>query len=187
MASNSASPEGRLEEYREYLRLLARLQLDPRLRGKIDDSDLVQETLLKAYQARDRFTWRGEAELAAWLRAILTNTLRDSLRRYQAGARDVALEQSLEAGIDESSARLEAWLASEQLSPAQRLVRQEELLGLAQALAKLPADQRTALEMRHLQGYSLAEISAHLGRTRAAVAGLLRRGLERLRELLQHD
>jgi RNA polymerase sigma-70 factor (ECF subfamily) len=180
------APAGNLDRYREYLHLLARRHLQPRLQSKLDASDVVQQTLLKAHQNLDQFRGQGEAELAAWLRRILANTLADAAREFGGGKRDVGREQSLEAALHESSVRLEALLGSPPSSPSTGAMRHEALTRLAAALAQLPEDQRTAVELHHLQGCSLAEVAAFLGRSDRAVAGLLRRGLQKLRDLL-HD
>jgi RNA polymerase sigma-70 factor, ECF subfamily len=184
MAQEAAPAGEALQRHRDYLCLLARLHLNPRLRGKLDPSDVVQQTLLKAHQNLHQFRGRGETERAAWLRQILANVLADALREFGGAKRDVALEQSLEAALQESSARLEAFLSPEASSPSQRAMRHEQFQHLAVALARLPQDQRTVVELHHLHDWSVAEIAGHLGRTEAAVAGLLRRGLKKLRELL---
>jgi RNA polymerase sigma-70 factor (ECF subfamily) len=176
-----------LEQFRDYLRLLARLQLDDRLRGKLDASDLVQQALLKAHQALGQFRGRTEAEQAVWLRQILARTMANAVRDLGRAKRDVALERSLEASLGNSSARLEAWLVAEQSSPSQQAERNEQLIHLAQSLTTLPEPQREVLLLRHCQGWSLAQISQHLGRSRAAVASLLRRGLKQLREHLREQ
>lgn len=185
MASDRPSLTKPLEHFREYLRLLARLQIDPRLRAKLDPSDLVQETLLKAHEKRDQFRGQSDAELAGWLRQILANQLAEALRRFRRQQRDVDLEKSLEAAIEESSARIQRWLSLDQVGPGQQALRNEQLLQLGEALAELPDDQRAAVEMRHLQGYAVARISEEMARTIPAVTGLLRRGMKKLRELMK--
>ena len=175
-----------LEGYRNYLRLLAGAQLDPRLRGKLDPSDVVQQTLARAHTKAEQFRGATEAERAAWLRQILANQLAAAVRRHlAAGKRDAGRERSLHAALEDSSARLEALLAAEQTSPSDRAVRHEELRRLAEALAALPEDQRQAVELHHLRGLPVEEAARELGRSESAVGGLLRRGLKRLRELMR--
>jgi RNA polymerase sigma-70 factor (ECF subfamily) len=173
-----------LERYREYLRTLARLQLDDRLRGKLDPSDVVQQTLLEAHQARDKLRGLNEAQLAAWLRRALANNLADEARRLGAQARDVGRERPLAQAVDESSARLESLLAAEHSSPSHQAVRQEDLLRLAEALGRLAEDQRAAVELHHLEGRTLAETAQAMGRSRSAVASLVFRGLRNIRQRL---
>jgi RNA polymerase sigma-70 factor (ECF subfamily) len=174
-----------LERFRAYLRLLARLHLDPRLQGKLDPSDVVQQTLLQAHQALEQFRGTRDAERAAWLRQILARNLAMAVRDFARAKRDLARERSLEAALAESSSRLGAWLAAEQSSPSEKAERNEQALRLAEALEQLPEAQREALVLQHWQGWSLAQIGEHLGRSPEAVAGLLKRGLKQLRCLLQ--
>jgi RNA polymerase sigma-70 factor (ECF subfamily) len=175
----------RLERCREYLRMLARLQLSPKLQGKLDASDVVQQTLLSAHANRDQFRGRTEAEFLAWLRQILANHLAGAVRQFGAGVRDIGRERSLEAKLEDSAVRLDAWLAADQSSPSQRVMREELHLRLADALGKLPEDQRVAVELHHLKGRTVAEAAELMGRPKPAVVGLLFRGLKRLRQLLE--
>jgi RNA polymerase sigma-70 factor (ECF subfamily) len=178
------SPDRPLDVYRDYLRLLARIQLGPRLKAKMDASDIVQQTILQAHEARDFFRGKTEPEKLAWLRTILANVLAAAARQFETQARDVRQERSLDAQLELSASRMESLLAADQTSPSQGAVRSEELLRLAAALGSLPEDQRLAVELHHLKGLSVADVAESLGRTRAAVVGLLFRGLKRLRELL---
>jgi RNA polymerase sigma-70 factor (ECF subfamily) len=175
----------RLEQYREYLRLLARLQLAPHLRVKLDPSDVIQETMLDAYRKIEQFEGQQSAQFAAWLRTILARNLAMGVRRFARPGRDLHKEQSLQAALEHSSICLENWLGDKQPSPHQLMERNERVLHLAQALAKLPDDQRLAVEMKHLEGLSVAEISREMQRSEIAVAGLLRRGVQKMRELLE--
>jgi RNA polymerase sigma-70 factor (ECF subfamily) len=173
-----------LERYRDYLRLLARMQLDPRLRARVDASDIVQQTFLQAQQALGEFRGGTDGELAMWLRQILARNLAHALRDHRRDCRDIGRERSLEAALDASSVRLERWLAAEQSSPSHQAQRHEELLRLAQTLAGLPEAQREAIVLHYWQGWTTAQIGQHLDRSPAAVAGLLKRGLKELRRHL---
>jgi RNA polymerase sigma-70 factor (ECF subfamily) len=186
--SHPVNPEDwQLERFRDYLRLLARVQLGPRLQAKLDPSDLVQQTLLEAFQNRDQCRGTSDGERAAWLRRILARNLADALRAFGQEKRDLNRERSLEDALQSSSVRLEAWLASDQASPSEEAQRQERALRLAHALAGLPEAQREALVLQYWHGWTLAQIGEHLDRTRTAVAGLLKRGLKKLRQDLQDE
>ena len=174
----------RLERFRDYLRILTRVQLGTAWIGRIDPSDLVQQTLLEAYQKRDQFRGTKDAERGAWLRTILARNLADAIRAWRRQKRDVNRERSLEAELETSSACLGAWLAAEQSTPSDQAVRHEQAVLLANALARLPASQREALVLHYWEGFSLAEIATRLERSPVAAAGLLKRGLKNLRALL---
>lgn len=177
-------PPFELDGYREYLRLLTRLQLSPRLRSKVDESDVVQQTVLEAHRSRDQFRGTTEAERLAWLRKILSNMLARVGRQFSTEGRDLHRERSLDAALEQSASRLQLLLTADQTSPSHGAVRSEEAVRLAKALHQLPDDQRRVVELHHLQGISVSEVAELVGRSRPAVAGLLFRGLNRLRELM---
>jgi RNA polymerase sigma-70 factor (ECF subfamily) len=187
MTTTGLEPPAALERYRDYLHLLARMQIDPRLRRDCDPSDIVQTVLLKANQAHDGFRGTSAEELAGWLRQILAHTLADQLRDRLRGRRDVRREVELERSVTESSYKLAACGVSREPSPSAALGDKENALRLAGALARLPEPQRDAVTLKHLEGRPLFEVANLMNRSPAAVASLLRRGLARLRELLAED
>jgi RNA polymerase sigma-70 factor (ECF subfamily) len=150
----------------------------------VDLSGVVQETLLEAHRAGDRFPPGDEVAQVAWLRKSLAYNLADEFRRLGAAARNAGRERSLDVGPSESGVTDAGRLAADHSTPSRRAARAELLDRLAAALPELPDDQRRAVELRHLHGLTLAQVGDRMGRSREAVAGLLFRGLKRLRELL---
>ncbi len=120
-----------LEPFRDYLHLLARMHIDPRLRRDCDASDIVQTVMLKAHQGQGDFRGGTQAELEAWLRQILANTLADMLRQRLRAKRDVRREVNLAQALNESSLRLEACAASAEPSPSKVFQSKENVLRLA--------------------------------------------------------
>ena len=174
-----------LELYRSYLTLLARLQINRRLQGKFDASDLIQETFLKAHGNFGQFRGRTEGELVSWLRKILATTLVSLVRHYIGRRRrDVRLERELVAGIEESSRVLEGELVAKQSSPSHEASRREQAVLLAEALGQLPADYREVLILRHLEGLPFPEVARRMNRTAGSVEKLWIRALARLRRSL---
>ncbi|WP_165228660.1 sigma-70 family RNA polymerase sigma factor [Aquisphaera insulae] len=166
--------------FRNYLRILADAHLGGG-GGRIDPSDVVQQTLLDAHRGLAGFRGGTEAEMVAWLRRLLACNLMDAQRERRRAKRDTRREVSLERALAESSSRIASFLAADQTSPSRRAERNESERELADALARLPQANRLALTLRHFEGKSLAEIAELMGRTPAAVAGLIKRGLADLR------
>jgi RNA polymerase sigma-70 factor (ECF subfamily) len=177
----------RPERYRSYLIILARRTLRDyrRLQHKIDASDIVQDVLLKAHTALPQFKGNTEQEFTAWLHKILAGKLADAARHFGRQKREAALEQSFLETLDDSSLRLERLAPVDQTSPSQYVWRNERAVILADALAELPDDQRTAIELHYVTGCSVADVAAQMNRTKASVAGLLRRGLAEVRARLE--
>src|SRR5437870_11278495 len=93
-----------LELYRNYLDLLARVQIGRRLQGKVDAADLVQETFLKAHRDFAQFRGQSEGAWVGWLRQILAMNLAHLVRRYcGTRRRNVRLERDLLDELAQSS------------------------------------------------------------------------------------
>jgi RNA polymerase sigma-70 factor (ECF subfamily) len=173
-----------LEEFRAYLETLTCIQIDPRLRGQVRQSDIVQNTLVEAWKQLDSLLMLDDAARKRRLRRMLINNLLDRVREVTAACRDARLELSLE----ESAYRLKGQLIAEDRSPIEQVEQAEEkeLLRerVLEALAQLPERERDALILQKYHDWTLAQIAEHLGCTAGAVAGLHARGLKRLRQLL---
>lgn len=172
------------EPFRDYLQVLAETQLHTRLKSKVDAADVVQQTLLQAYQAREQFRGSTDAERAAWLRTILGNVLCGLARDFSRQRRDVSREQSIQA-VEQSSLQLANLLTADVSSPSAALHRHERANELAKAMLKLTTEQRQAIMLKYWHGATLADIAEQLGKSTEAVAGLVFRGMQKLRDLIQ--
>jgi RNA polymerase sigma-70 factor, ECF subfamily len=166
------------DEIGEYLIVLARSQVPVDLRGRIDPSDLVQDTIYDALRAPAQE--RERAQTVGWLRKILHDNLVDRLRKLRLEKQVV----SLDALLDQTSVGISRFLRASQSAPEARVVREEDEKVLAVMLGQLAPAQAEAIVLKHCQGMSVVEISRHMNRTPDAVGGLLRHGMRRLRELM---
>jgi RNA polymerase sigma-70 factor, ECF subfamily len=180
MRADQAADPYALEQFREYLNILASQQAALRFKGKGDLSGVVQQTLWEAHQQLERGVCVGHGERLAWLRRILANNLADAVRKMQAAKRDVRREVSIQQSVEESSQRLEGWLARE-MPPHDPVEQEESVLQLIAAVRKLSVEQREVLVLHYWSDLTLAQIADHVGRTRDSVASLIKRGVRQLR------
>ena len=165
-----------LDRHRSQLRAMTERHITEKLATRLDASDVVQQTLLSAYRNFNKFAGDGEAELQAWLQQIHKQNIRNVIRDHtRAQKRAVSREQLLDAGP-------ESLPQSDQTTAIRRAIRSEEADLLVKLLERLSEDQREVVRLRHLEGFTLAQIAEHMDRTEAAVIGLLKRGMQNLRK-----
>lgn len=174
-----------VDRYRSYLLVLARAQIDRRLAGRLDASDIVQQALLEAHRDAGAARAVTSAQRAAWLRRILANNLANAVRDLRRQCRDPTRERSLDDALAATEVSARQALASDDPSPSAVAAAREDVLQLADAIQRLPADQQQAVVLRYWQGCPVAEIGARMERSPAAVASLLHRGLDGLRDTLK--
>lgn len=166
-----------LDEFRPYLRLLAQRAMDGRLAGRLDDSDVVQQTYLSAVRRFAKFSGDSAEQLAAWLQKIHERNLIDTARKHiEAERRSINSEAT--------QVEVEPVAEGELSSPSQRLMRGENAVRLARAISRLPEDQAEAVRLRHLDAWSIAEIAKRMDRSHRAIIALLHRGISNLRTQL---
>jgi RNA polymerase sigma-70 factor (ECF subfamily) len=187
-----------LARHEERLRRVAAFRLDPRLRGRVDESDVVQETFAAATARRaEYFEQRAGPDaqpLFLWLRWMVGNALLD-LHRHHMGARMRDARREVPAGrgsgdagdsggCDGTRAALVAQLTAGATGPATAAGRAEVKARLYEALGQMDATDREVLALRHFEQLTSTEAAAVLGIQERAAAKRYLRALERLREVL---
>jgi RNA polymerase sigma-70 factor (ECF subfamily) len=172
---------------RHRLRRMVELRLDPRLRARLDASDVVQDAFLDV--SRDLNAYLADPKLPPllWLRLHVGRRL-TTLHRQHLGAqiRDAALEISIYQGAlpEASSAALASMLLGRQTSPTQAAQRAERMLRVQEALNSLDAIDREVLALRHFEQLRRAEAAMVLGISQEAEAKRYFRALKRLKDAL---
>jgi RNA polymerase sigma-70 factor, ECF subfamily len=173
------------EECRAYVGVVARAQVESWLRTKVDASDLIQQTMLEAHRALGDFQGTTEAEWLAWLKRILSHNAADFVRRYRGTAkRQARREVPLHAAAAGHSSGFFRDPADPGESPSQAVMKKEQELAVAQAMAKLSDDYREVIMLRNLQRLPFEEVAERMGRSRPAAQMLWMRAVRRLQELL---
>jgi RNA polymerase sigma-70 factor (ECF subfamily) len=188
----SADPEQQLCQswsigrLRPWLQIIADRELPARLRGRLDPSDVVQQTLLKAWQGESDFCGSTHEERLAWLRTIVKNTIRDHQRRLLGTAkRGGGRERPAADLFAEGDPGLSVHAVAPDRSVSGVMIDAEEALALADALQQLPPDQRRVIELRHFNELSHAAIARKLNKSQPAVRMLWVRALRNLQQLHQ--
>jgi RNA polymerase sigma-70 factor (ECF subfamily) len=173
--------------YRNRLRRMVEVRLDPRLQARLDASDVVQEAYVEVVERLEEYRRDPKLPLFLWLRLVVGERLL-RLHRHHLGTqmRDAGREVSLYRGAlpAASSAALAAQLLGKHTSPTQAAVRAERLLRLQEALNTLDPVDREVLSLRHFEELTAAESAQVLGIEESAAAKRYFRALKRLKQVL---
>jgi RNA polymerase sigma-70 factor, ECF subfamily len=176
-----------LTRHEARLRRMVAFRLDPRLQGRIDPGDVLQEVYLAATRHLGDYLRQPAMPLFLWLRGIAGNKLLE-LHRHHLGTpmRDARREVSLYRGPlpEASSAALAARLLGHLTRPSEAAIRAEAKLRLQEALNAMDPLDREVLALRHFEHLSNAEAAQVLGIKQAAAGKRYLRALERLRTIL---
>lgn len=185
VAAAIAGDSGALERLllAQYDDLARRLEgkLPARLQATQAVEDILQVTFSQAFRDIGRFEPRAEGSFGKWLARIADNRLLDAIKQHDCEKRGGGMRQV--NSLSEHDSRVLSlwdWIAADESSPSSIVARDEALAALQVALASLPHDQQEAVRLMHLEGMSVTEVAAALGKTEGAVRGLVHRGKQQL-------
>ena len=167
-----------LNEFRPYLMTIATTELPNALRGKIGESDIVQETILKGFEDYGEFHGTTREELALWLKTILLHITLNWHKAYHTQKRDLTLEVPASNEL----------VSRGQQSPSQVVVTREQLTNLDEALSRLPSVYREVILLRHRENLTFVEIGARIQKSEDAIRKTWIRAIAQLKqELHRHE
>lgn len=177
-----------LQETRRPLCGIIATKIPPDLQGIIDAEDVIQEAHVAAFRHIDTFIPHAADSFFQWLTTIAERKLLDAIKRLRAekrgGGKPAPGGAAMDPRVEDSVVILLDTFIAPGKTPSSSARRREAVQSVLRELEQLPADQRQALHMIHLEGMPAARAAEQMGRTEAAIRGLCRRGLETLRDRL---
>ena len=174
-------------QHRDRLWRMVNFRMDPRLHGRIDADDVLQEAWLSVTQRIDHFLADASRSIFVWFRLITSQTLVDIHRRHLGTQkRNAALEVSIYRGPmpEASSAALAAHLMGSMTSPSNAAVRAETKLKIQDALNRMGELDREVLTLRHFELLSNSETAGVLGISQQAASNRYIKALKRMKTLM---
>lgn len=145
------------------------------MQGRIDDSDVIQQTCLSVHKQFTGFGGSDPAEFVAWLRLIHERNIQNAVRDHMAVQK---------RSVDRFVAVKQDDLVGHETTPSQIVVREEQSAQLLNALSSLPEEEQDVFRLRYYENYSVQQIAEALGLTPDAVAWRMKKGMKAMKKHL---
>ena len=186
-AGSGDARERLMTQLRSYVALVASKNPARELQAKLGNSDLVQESMALAFENLEQFNGTNEAELFAWVKAILENEIRQARRAFRSEKRDVFRERSIDDRPpgENSSMQSPLQIADRDLTPGTFAVQSEDQQRVNAALDLLDEEYRQVIEYRNWDKLSFREIGRRMNRSENGATKLWFRALVALRKTME--
>lgn len=185
------SAAGRLfQRHRPALRRMADMRLDPKIRQRVDASDIIQDVMIEANRRLQAYLENPAMPFHLWLRQIATDRLIDTYRRHRVSKkRSVDLEQApvVAANLDHSTIHFGPVIPDGELTPAAAAIQAEMQRTFEAAIEEMDETDREIIVMRHFEKLTNQEVAQVLELTEPAASMRYLRAVRRLRKLLSSD
>ena len=172
-----------LAAYHPWFRKQVESRMNAAMKARLDPDDIVQETYMDVARQIGELEDHGPGSFVNWVHAILSQRLADALRAAHCQARDINREVPAAMGSGSSSyMNLLDQVYADPGTPSRVVRRDEAFSALLGSLSELSEAHRQVIQLRFLEGLSVADVAAHLGKSEAAVVALTKRALEALRQ-----
>ena len=182
---------GRLfERHREALRRMADMRLDPKIRQRVDASDIIQDVMIDANRRLQQYLDNPVMPFHLWLRQMTTDRIIDAHRRHRISQkRSVDLEQApvVASNLDHSTINVGPQITDGELTPAAAAIRNEMQRKFEQAVEEMDELDQEIIVMRHFEKLSNQEVAQVLQLSEPAASMRYLRAMRRLRKKFSSD